>query len=139
MVAPSGKRSRRRLGSTRSAAIVVLLSAAGTGPALAVCPVCNAAVRLDSALALCFQQRVEGELRRLESEGRGFIIVDLSDCDAEGRGGLPIGTASEASAAALDASFVADGAGLRCLGEAIAGHEGKLEPSVVFDLTKICS
>lgn len=121
----------------RALALAVAFTAGGILPAFAVCPVCNGAVRLDRNLALCFQQRVDSEIRRLESEGKGFIIVDLSDCDEDsGRGGLPT---DPKATAALDDSFVADSESLRCLGEAIAGHTGSLDPSVVFDLTKICS
>lgn len=121
----------------RSAFATSALLAATTASALAVCPVCNSAVRLDRSLAACFQQRVDGEIQRLESEGRGFVIVDLSDCEREtGRGGLPTDPATTAS---LDDSFVADATSLRCLGDAIAGHTGSLDPSVLFDLTKICS
>jgi hypothetical protein len=103
-------------------------------PAFAVCPVCNGSVRLDQSLAMCFQQRIDGELKRLQSEGRGFVIVDLSDCE-DSRGGLPTDPKRSAE---LDASFVADDRGLRCLGDAIATHPGTLDPSVLFDLTKIC-
>jgi hypothetical protein len=120
--------------------IATLFLLAATAPALAVCPVCNAAVRFNQTLAACFQSRVEGELQRLKAEGRGFVIVDLSDCEKAGdRGGLPTGPLDDAAALALDASFIADDAGLRCLGDAIATHPGKLDPSVLFDLTQICS
>lgn len=119
--------------------LLVLAVASLATPALAVCPVCNGAVRFDRSLAACFQKRVDSEIRRLESEGRGFIIVDLSDCEKEDGRGVGLPTDSKAIAAPLDASFVADAGALRCLGDAIARHSGELDPSVVFDLTKICS
>ena len=123
-----------------SIATALFLLATTSTPTFAVCPVCNAAVRFDQTLAACFQTRVDSELQRLQTEGRGFVIVDLSDCEKVGdRGGLPTGPANDAKALALDASFVADDAGLRCLGDAIATHPGKLDPSVLFDLTQICS
>lgn len=123
-----------------SIATTLFLLAATPTPVLAVCPVCNAAVRFNQTLAACFQTRVDSELQRLKAEGRGFVIVDLSDCEKVGdRGGLPTGPVEDAGALALDASFVADDAGLRCLGEAIATHSGELDPSVLFDLTQICS
>ncbi|MHB1103213.1 MAG: hypothetical protein ACYC0C_10670 [Devosia sp.] len=74
-----------------SIATTLFVLAATSTPALAVCPVCNAAVRFNQTLAACFQTRVDGD------------------------------------------------AGLRCLGDAIATHPGKLDPSVLFDLTRICS
>jgi len=124
------------LPSVRTLGTSLVLSLATVAPAFAVCPVCNSEVRFDQSLALCFQQRVDGELRRLQSEGRGFIIVDLSDCPDNGRGGLPT---DPKQSAALDDSFVADDVSLKCLGNAIATHSGSLDPSVLFDLTKICS
>lgn len=118
--------------------IAALVLAAMSTPALAVCPVCNAEVRLDQTLATCFQSRVDDELQRLQSEGRGFVIVDLSDCEKVGDRGLPTGPVDDPKALALDASFIADDTGLRCLGDAIASYPGKLDPSVLFDLTQIC-
>jgi hypothetical protein len=106
-------------------------------PAFAVCPVCDGSVRFDTALGMCFQQQVEAELRRLESEGRGFIIVDLADCAKGFRSALP--TDPDKRAAALDESFIADANGLRCLNQAIGNTTAGLNPAVVFDLTKICS
>lgn len=114
----------------------VALAVLTAAPALAVCPVCDGEVRFDTALGMCFQQSVEGELRRLESEGRGFIVVDLGDCAAEFRSTLPTDPAREA---ALDDSFIADADSLRCLSAAIAGNTEGLNPSMLFDLTKICS
>lgn len=123
-----------------SIAIALAIVAATTMPAVAVCPVCNAAVRLNQTLAACLLSRMDGELRRLQSEGRGFVIVDLADCETVAdRGGLPTGPADDPEAQSLDASFIADDTGLRCLGDAIASHPGKLDPSVLFDLTRICS
>lgn len=123
-----------------SIAIALVVFAASATPALAVCPVCNAAVRLNQSLAACLLSRMDGELQRLQSEGRGFVIVDLSDCKkVADRGGLPTGPVDDQQVHSLDASFIADDAGLRCLGDAIAGHPGKLDPSVLFDLTRICS
>jgi hypothetical protein len=126
----------------RSHAIALGLGAvlllAAIAPALAVCPICNGSVRLDKSLAVCFSGRVETELQRLKSEGRGFVIVDLSDCPQAGdRGGLPTGATKQP--APLDASFVADDASLRCLGSAIVAHATELDPSHVFDLTQLCS
>lgn len=124
-----------RVVCTASAAVALTL--ATVLPSHAVCMLCTSAIRLDRSLALCFQQRFDRELRRLESEGRGVIVVDLSDCAKEdGRTGLPTDPGISAT---LDSSFVADGNSLRCLGDAIAGHDGSLDPSVLFDLTKICS
>jgi hypothetical protein len=121
----------------RAAAAAAALSLAAVAPSYAVCMLCTSAVRLDRSLALCFQQRIDIELRRLESEGRGIVIVDLSDCQADdGRTGLPTDPKQQAT---LDRSFVADGDSLRCLGEAIASYNGSLDPSVLFDLTKICT
>ena len=111
-----------------------------TGPALAVCPICNSSVRLDADLAACFAGRVDTEIKRFESEGKGFIVVNLSDCPgAESRQALPTAGRAASAVARLDSSFVADGTTLKCLGEAIAQHEGPLDPSVVFDLAEICT
>lgn len=123
-----------------SIAIALVVLAASATPTLAVCPVCNAAVRFNQTLAACFQSRMDGELQRLQSEGRGFVIVDLSDCEkVADRGGLPTGPVDDPEAISLDASFIADDAGLRCLADAITSYPGKLDPSVLFDLTRICS
>lgn len=111
-----------------------------TGPALAVCPICNSSVRLDADLATCFATRVDSEIKRFEAEGKGFIVVNLSDCPgAESRQALPIAGRAASAAAKLDSSFVADGAMLRCLREAIVRHQGPMDPSVVFDLAEICT
>jgi hypothetical protein len=113
-----------------------LVLAGLTGPALAVCPICNASVRLDADLAACLMQRIDAEVGR--AEGKSFVIVDLSDCPgAESRQALP--TVTRTPAARLDSSFVADAGALRCLGEAIAAHQGPMDPSVVFDLAQICT
>jgi hypothetical protein len=109
-----------------------------TGPALAVCPICNSSVRLDADLAACFAKRADIEIARAESEGRGFVIVNLSDCPAgESRQALP--TVTSTPSAKLDSTFVADGVALKCLSEAIAAHQGPYDPSVVFDLAQICT
>lgn len=113
-----------------------LFVASATAPAFAVCAICNASVRFDTTLASCFQQRVDGELQRLASEGRGFVIVNLSDC--ESRGGLPTGAASRSDAPKLDSSFVADDAALNCLKDAIVVNADALDPSFLFDLTRLC-
>lgn len=113
-------------------------------PALAVCPICNASVRLDSKLAGCFVARMDSELQRIKSEGRGFIIVNLSDCSAssappspstQGRGTLPTNPGAPKP---LDSSFVADESTLACLGNAITRHAGPMDPGYLFDLAKIC-
>ncbi len=121
----------------RAAALGAALSLTAILPAWAVCPVCNGAVRFDAALGMCFQKSVEVELKRLESEGRGFVVVDLADCASQFRSALP--TDPDKRAAALDDSFVADAEGLRCLSEAIGENTDGLNPAVLFDLTKICS
>jgi hypothetical protein len=125
------------LSRVRVAALGALFVTASTLPAFAVCPVCDGAVRFDTALGTCFQQSVEEELKRLESEGRGFVIVDLADCAKGFRTALP--TDPDKRAASLDESFVADADGLRCLRQAIGENTAGLNPAVLFDLTKICS
>jgi hypothetical protein len=119
-----------------AAASAVLVLLAATAPAFAVCAICNASVRLNGDLASCFQSRVDGELQRLRSEGRGFVIVNLSDC-APSRGGLPTGAVARAELP-LDSSFVADGDSLACLKDAIAANADALDPSFLFDLTRLC-
>lgn len=125
----------RSLAAPLTAALIVAATAA---PAFSVCAICNASVRLDKALAACFASRVDSELQRLESEGRGFVIVNLSDCKGTvGRGGLPTGAAAH-NALPLDSSFVADDAALTCLRDAITANAAALEPSFLFDLTRLC-
>lgn len=125
----------RPLAAASSAALILLSTAA---PAFAVCALCNASVRFDTDLASCFQSRVDTELQRLQSEGRGFVIVDLSDCEATpGRGGLPTGAAAPEELS-LDSWFVADGQALNCLRDAIAQNAAELDPSFLFDLTRLC-
>ena len=115
-----------------------LVFSASTAPAFALCAICNASVRFDTALAACFSSRVDGELERLRSEGRGFVIVNLSDCDAESRGGLPTAAASGGAALPLDSSFVADDGVLTCLRDAIVANAAEIDPSFLFDLTRLC-
>ena len=116
----------------------VLAFSASTAPAFAVCAICNASVRFNTALAACFASRVDAELARLESEGRGFVIVNLSDCkDTTGRGGLPTGAAARTELP-LDSSFVADDEALTCLRDAIVANATALDPSFLFDLTRLC-
>lgn len=115
-----------------------LMIAATTAPAFAVCAICNASVRFNTALAACFSSRVDGEIERLKTEGRGFVIVNLSDCkDIAGRGGLPTGAAAR-EALPLDSSFVADDVSLTCLRDAIVANATQLDPSFLFDLTRLC-
>ena len=124
----------RTLSAVLTAAVIV---GASIAPAFAVCAICNASVRFNTALAACFASRVDGELARLQSEGRGFVIVNLSDCkDTAGRGGLPTGAARDALP--LDSSFVADDQSLTCLRDAIVANATELDPSFLFDLTRLC-
>jgi len=110
---------------------------AATLPAYALCTICNSAVRLDSSLATCFANRVEDELKKLADSGKTFLIVDLSDCET--RGSLPTGNSTGAPALVLDKQFVADDAGLKCLGAQIAAADDTtLDPSRLFDLSKDC-
>jgi hypothetical protein len=135
-----GQRLRRLVRGPAAILCVTALTAfALATPANAVCAICNAAVRFNSDLATCFQDRVDSELTRLKSEGRGFVIVDLSDCEAAAgiRGGLPIGIDTKRSLP-LDSSFVADSDSLECLREAIVANAGELDPSFLFDLNKLC-
>jgi hypothetical protein len=125
----------RTVSAVLAAAFIV---GASTAPAFAVCAICNASVRFNTALAACFASRVDGELARLESEGRGFVIVNLSDCkDTTGRGGLPTGAAARTELP-LDSSFVADDESLVCLKDAIVANATELDPSFLFDLTRLC-
>ena len=125
----------RTLSAVLTAALIV---GASTAPAFAVCAICNASVRFNTALAACFASRVDGELARLQSEGRGFVIVNLSDCkETAGRGGLPTGAAAR-DALPLDSSFVADDQSLNCLKDAIVANANELDPSFLFDLTRLC-
>jgi hypothetical protein len=98
---------------------------------------CNAAVRLDSGLAACYAERVDGEIQKLTQSGKDFVIIDLSDCTS--RGSLPTGDSADAPKLALDRQFVADGPSLKCLSDQIAGlDDTALTPSHLFDLTKGC-
>lgn len=116
----------------------LLLAAIAATPAGAVCAICNSSVRLDSSLARCFADRVDTELSRLSSEGRGFVIVNLSDCERPpSRGGLPTGGLA-AKPPRLDTSFVADDKSLRCLADAVAESAGELDPSRLFNLNQLC-
>jgi hypothetical protein len=124
----------RTLLAAWAAALTIIAS---TAPAFAVCAICNSSVRFNTALAACFSSRVDSEIERLKSEGRGFVIVNLSDCkDVKGRGGLP--TVSARNALPLDSSFVADDDALTCLRDAIVANAQDLDPSFLFDLTELC-
>jgi hypothetical protein len=125
----------RTLSAALAAALIV---GASTAPAFALCLICDASVRFNTALAACFSSRVDGELARLQSEGRGFVIVNLSDCtDTTGRGGLPTGAAARTELK-LNSSFVADDDSLNCLKDAIVANANELDPSFLFDLTRLC-
>lgn len=124
----------RRLLAALGASLAI---AAATGPAFALCAICNASVRFDTALAACFSSRVDTELERLKSEGRGFVIVNLSDCKDTSRGGLPTGAAAR-NELRLDSSFVADDEALTCLRDAIVANAPAIDPSFLFDLTRLC-
>ena len=119
------------------AAAAMLAAVAGTAPALALCTICNASVRLDANLATCFAQRADDELAALDNSGKGFVIVDLSDCQS--RGSLPTGNALDGPPLQLDTQFVLDGPGLKCLSQQIAAmDEAALDPSHSFALDKDC-
>lgn len=118
-----------------AAALAIALGA--TAPALALCTICNSAVRFDASLATCFANRSEDELKKLTDSGKAFIIVDLSDCET--RGSLPTGNSTGAPALVLDKQFVADAAALKCLSAQIAAADDTtLDPSRLFDLNKDC-
>ena len=86
----------------------------------------------------CFQSRVDGELQRLESEGRGFVIVNLSDCKAAPSAAACRPAPRPRTELPLDSSFVADDAALHCLKDAIVANASALDPSFLFDLTRLC-
>lgn len=144
MSASASRKPGSRLSCGAATAVAATLSViALTAPALAVCPICNASVRLDTKLASCFVQRIDSELQRFKAEARGFIIVNLSDCSGsappapsiQGRGSLPTNPGAPKP---LDSSFVADGDTIECLGDAITKHAGPMDPGYLFDLAKIC-
>lgn len=123
--------------STLAAVAALSLSLAVSTPALALCVLCNASVRLDDSLAACFAERADAELERLVREGKGFVIVDLGDCAA--RGSLPTGTSADAPPLPLDTQFVADAESLACLRDVIAATDDTaFLPSHVFDLATQC-
>jgi hypothetical protein len=133
-----GARFLMNLRTLLAAWAAALVFSASTAPAFALCAICNASVRFNTELAACFSSRVDGELERLKSEGRGFVIVNLSDCDAVGRGGLPTAAAGGRAVLPLDSSFVADDEALTCLRDAIVANATALDPSFLFDLTRLC-
>ena len=117
----------------RMSALALLLSAVPSA-AVAVCDYCNPTVRLDSVTANCFVDQVDAEIVRIKLEGRGFLLVDLTNCVATRGRGLP--DASNASAAPVDTSFVVDEAGLVCLKDQLAvAEKPTLDPSIEFDLS----
>ena len=118
---------------TGAAALVLALSA--SAPAFAVCAQCNSTVRFDSGLASCFASRADDEIKKLETSGKTFVLINLSDCDS--RGGLP--TAKPTSQPVLDKMFVGDADSLKCLSAQVAATDDTtLDPSHVFDLGKDC-
>ncbi len=98
-----------------------------------MCDFCNPTIRLNSQVAACFSERVDGELVRLAAEGRGFVLVDLTQCVETKSRGLP---KAPGPIDAVDTSFVADEASLRCLSAEIVRLASTLDPSVEIDLTK---
>ena len=114
-------------------ALGLLLSAGQS--AWAVCEFCNPTIRLNQRVAECLGEQLPTELERLQSEGRGFVLVDLTQCvDAKTRGLPQAGVAT--APADVDTSFVADETALRCIGAEIARLSGALDPSVELDLTQ---
>jgi hypothetical protein len=118
----------------RAALALGLLIAAGQS-AWAVCDFCNPTIRLNQRVADCFGEQLPAEMQRLQLEGRGFVLVDLTQCvDAKTRG-LPRAGATTAPDD-VDTSFVADEVALRCIGAEIERRSGALDPSIELDLTR---
>lgn len=103
--------------------------------AWAVCDFCNPTIRLNQRVAECFGEQLPAELVRLQTEGRGFVLVDLTQCVDDKTRGLPQAGARTASSD-VDTSFVADETALRCIGAEIERLSGALDPSVELDLTR---
>jgi len=126
-------------GSLGRSFVSLLFLSATSSSALAVCDYCNPTVRFDSVTANCFVGQVEADISRIKSEGRGFLLVDLTNCVAANGRGLPDAAAAVATPAPVDTSFVADEAGLLCLkDELLSADRAALDPSTEIDLS-ICS
>ena len=120
--------------TTKILASIAITIGLVASPALALCDLCNASVRLDEDLANCFIERADAETERLTESGAAFIMVDLSDCQS--RGGLPTGApAGDGPITELDQSFIADVASLACLSEAITTLDAPFGDSQTFDLS----
>lgn len=114
--------------------LAIVLSLFLVPAAGAVCDFCNPSIRLNERVAACFAEQYEAELVRLEAEGRGFVLVDLTQCVEDRTRGLPSANAQR-DIAAIDTSFVADEAALRCINAEIGRLAGSLDPVVRLDLT----
>ena len=114
--------------------LVAVLSIFFVSTAGAVCDFCNPSIRLNERVAACFSEQFEAELVRLETEGRGFVLVDLTQCVDEKTRGLP-GANTNGDSEVIDTSFVADEAALRCINAEIGRLAGSLDPVVRLDLT----
>ena len=126
-----------RLTTILAGTAALALSLGSVLPALAVCAGCNTSVRLDTALAGCFVERLDAELAKVASSATGVALIDLRDCSS--RGSQPTGNPVGTSPIALDTKFIADAAGIKCLGDQIAAvDDTALDPGHVFDLAKAC-
>jgi hypothetical protein len=104
------------------------------GTAAAICDFCNPTIRLNQKVADCFVEQLPTELSRLEGEGRGFVLVDLTHCVENKSRGLP--QAGAVRVTDVDTSFVADEPMLRCINDELRQRVGSMDPMVQLDMTK---
>ncbi|MBY3140762.1 hypothetical protein E0I74_12260 [Rhizobium laguerreae] len=128
------------------ASAMLLLAPAASG---AACLICDEVVELDGVRANCFRQDYEKFLSTARSSETSNTEVDLSACagdDGRERRGLDrmpglLSLGSESSARnqrELRSVYIFDEASLVCLKRLLDGHEGKIDPSVRFDLVENC-
>lgn len=141
----NGVRKRR---SWFAAGLAVVLCGAVATPAAAICPLCDATVRLDETLATCLAGRLDAMLQRLSAERLPVVGVDLSDCPklppgrtalpTDARAMVPVGPGGTPGPEELDRMFLADADSLKCLVDAIVRRTASLDPGVAFDLARLC-
>jgi hypothetical protein len=113
-----------------------MISAAAT--AAEPCMFCNASVRLDEALAACFEQTWQAELSKLTASNQSLAIINLAACGDTKRtrsGALPTGSGGDGL---LDASFMLTAESLTCLGDAVSRRQKPLPAAQLYVLAELC-
>lgn len=114
--------------------------AAATPAAVAAepCVFCNASVRFDEALAICFEQSWQIEVDKLKTAKVPVAVINLAACGDQMRtrsGGLPTGSSS---VGVLDSTFMLTEDTLTCLAAAVTKRNKPLPIAKLFVIAEVC-